>query len=73
MACSELPAPREVAADLTIVAPPTDPAALACAPGAADSGDSDRDGVVARRARAARYIWRACANATTGAYRKALD
>jgi glycosyltransferase involved in cell wall biosynthesis len=70
--CSDLPALREIAGGLANFVPADDPAALAVALTAADSADGDRAGVAARRAHAARYSWRACAEATVGAYRRAL-
>ncbi|MGH3944800.1 MAG: glycosyltransferase family 4 protein [Pseudonocardiaceae bacterium] len=72
--CSDLPALREIAGGLATLVPPEDPAALATALATvADAGDGDPVGVAARRAHAARYTWRACAEATVRAYRQACD
>ncbi len=71
--CSDLPALREIAGGLANLVPAGDPAALACALAAADRADGDRDGVADRRTHASRYTWRACAEATVGAYRRALN
>jgi glycosyltransferase involved in cell wall biosynthesis len=71
--CSDLPALREIAGGLASLVPVGDPAALACALAAADRADGDREGVALRQAHAARYTWRACADTTVAAYRRALS
>ncbi|MGH3840895.1 MAG: glycosyltransferase family 4 protein [Pseudonocardiaceae bacterium] len=71
--CSDLPALREITGGLATLVPPGDPAALAAALAAADRADGDRTGGAARRAHAAHYTWCACAEATVGAYRIALN
>lgn len=78
--CSDLPALREIAGGLATLVPPGDPAALATAlatvaeaAGSAVEAGGDPVGVAARRAHAARYTWRACAEATVRAYRQACD
>jgi len=71
--CSDLPALREVAGGLATLVPPGDPAALATALASVDGAEGDPTGAAARRAHAAGYSWRACADATVRAYRKARD
>jgi glycosyltransferase involved in cell wall biosynthesis len=71
--CSDLPALREVAGGLAVLVPPGDPAALAMALASVNGAADDPAGAAARRAHASRYSWRACAQATVRAYRKAHD
>lgn len=71
--CSDLPALREIAGGLANLVPVDDPAAVACALAAADRADGDRPGMALRQAHAARYTWRACAETTVAAYRRALS
>jgi glycosyltransferase involved in cell wall biosynthesis len=69
--CSDLPALREVAGGLATLVPPGDPAALATALASVEGAGRDPVSAAARQARAARYTWQACAQATVHAYRKA--
>ncbi|MGH3686234.1 MAG: glycosyltransferase family 4 protein [Pseudonocardiaceae bacterium] len=71
--CSDLPALREIAGEVALLVPAGDAAALAAALAVADGADGDPEGAAVRRARAARYTWQACAQATICAYRKARD
>ncbi|HEY6423590.1 MAG TPA: glycosyltransferase family 1 protein [Pseudonocardiaceae bacterium] len=69
--CSDLPALREVAGGLATLVPPGDAAALAAALATLDGSGGDSAASAARRAHAARYTWRACAEATVRAYLQA--
>lgn len=71
MVCSDLPALREIAGGLAILVPPGDPTALALTLVSVNGAAGDPAGAAARRAHASRYSWRACAQATVRAYRKA--
>lgn len=67
--CSDLPALREVSGGLATLVPPGDPSALARALASVDGTNPLQ--AAARRAHAAGYTWRACAEATVRAYRMA--
>ncbi|MGH3871821.1 MAG: glycosyltransferase family 4 protein [Pseudonocardiaceae bacterium] len=71
--CSDLPALREITGGLATLVAPEDPVALAAALATVADSGCDPAGAAARRAHAARYTWQACAQATTRAYRQALD
>ncbi|MGB8254923.1 MAG: glycosyltransferase family 1 protein, partial [Pseudonocardiaceae bacterium] len=71
--CSDLPALREVTGGLATLVPPGNPAALATALASVDGTACDPAGANARRAHAACYSWKSCAQATVRAYRKARD
>jgi glycosyltransferase involved in cell wall biosynthesis len=70
---SDLPALREVLGDQAELVPPGDAAALADALARALEDPGGEPARTARRARAAAFTWRACAQATLTAYRRALE
>jgi glycosyltransferase involved in cell wall biosynthesis len=69
---SAIPVLREVLGDQAVLTDPDDPVALAKALAEALADPGDEAVRAARRAHAARYTWTACAEATMGAYRRAL-
>jgi glycosyltransferase involved in cell wall biosynthesis len=70
---SDLPALREVLGDQAELVPPGDAAALADALGRVLEDPGGEPARAARRAHAAAFTWPACAQATLGAYRRALE
>ena len=70
---SDLPALREVLGDQAELVPPGDAAALADALARVLEDPGGEPARAARRARAAAFTWRACAQATLTAYRRALE
>jgi glycosyltransferase involved in cell wall biosynthesis len=66
--CSDVPALREVAGGLATLVPPGDRAALGAALCSALATGPDPIGAGQRRAHAAGFSWRACADATVRAY-----
>ncbi|MFD0923576.1 glycosyltransferase family 4 protein [Saccharopolyspora rosea] len=68
--CSDIPALREVTAGHAALFPRDDVDALRDA--LREALSRPRDGADARRAHAARFTWRACAEATLEAYRRAV-
>jgi glycosyltransferase involved in cell wall biosynthesis len=70
---SDLPALREVLGDQAELVPPGDAAALADALARVLEDPGGEPARTARRARAAAFTWRACAQATLTAYRRALE
>ena len=68
---SDVPALREVLADQAELVPPGDAEALAAAIAKELDQPADPERAAARRARAARFTWAACAAATLEAYRRA--
>jgi glycosyltransferase involved in cell wall biosynthesis len=73
LAGSDIPVLREVGGEVPRFFDPHDPASAARAIDAAMSADRDDPRVAAGRARAAKYTWAAAAEATFGAYRRALS
>ncbi len=71
--CSDVPALREVAGGLATLVPPGDRTALGVALCSVLAAGADQDGAAARREHAASYTWRACAEATVRAYRRARE
>jgi glycosyltransferase involved in cell wall biosynthesis len=69
--CSDVPALREVAGGQATLVPYGDVEALAVALKAALADPPAADVLAARRAHAAGYTWRRCAQATVTAYRRA--
>ncbi|HKE97817.1 MAG TPA: glycosyltransferase family 1 protein [Actinomycetes bacterium] len=69
---SDLPALREVLGPHAAFAPAGDAAALAAALAKTLAAEPDEAAAGARRAHAARFTWRACAEATLAAYRRAV-
>jgi glycosyltransferase involved in cell wall biosynthesis len=70
---SDLPALREVLGDQAELVPPGDAGALADALARVLEDPGGEPARTARRARAAAFTWRACAQATLTAYRRALE
>jgi glycosyltransferase involved in cell wall biosynthesis len=70
---SDLPALREVLGDQAELVPPGDAAALADALARVLEDPGGEPARTARRARAAAFTWRACAQATLTAYRRVLE
>jgi glycosyltransferase involved in cell wall biosynthesis len=70
---TDLPALREVLGDQAELVPPGDAAALADALARVLEDPGGEPARTARRARAAAFTWRACAQATLTAYRRALE
>ncbi|MFP5346601.1 MAG: glycosyltransferase family 4 protein [Actinomycetes bacterium] len=70
---SDIPALREVAGDLGVVVPVDDVDALAHALAVLAEQEDSESGQRGRRDWAARWTWRACAEATLDAYRLALE
>jgi glycosyltransferase involved in cell wall biosynthesis len=70
--CSDIPALREVTAGHALLAPFGDTDALHATLRAACALSPDGEAVAARRAHAATFTWRACAEATLAAYRRAV-
>jgi len=71
--CSDVPALREVAGGQAHLVPVADAAALAAALTDALDDPPSSDVLAARRAHAARFTWRGCAEATVAAYRRAAS
>lgn len=69
--CSDVPALREVAGDQATLVPYGDVPALAAALVAALEAPAPAPVIAARRAHAAGFTWRRCAEATVSAYRRA--
>jgi glycosyltransferase involved in cell wall biosynthesis len=69
---ADLPALREVLGEQATFVDPDDSAALAGALAKALAGDGGPAARAARRARAARYTWAGCAEATLDAWRRAV-
>ncbi|MDT8909467.1 glycosyltransferase family 1 protein [Amycolatopsis sp. PS_44_ISF1] len=71
--CTDIPALREVAGDCATLVPYDDVDALAEALRAAVSDPHATATSTARRAHAANFTWRKCADSTVAAYRKAVE
>jgi glycosyltransferase involved in cell wall biosynthesis len=70
---SDLPALREVLGDQAELVPPGDAPAMAAALAKVLADPGGEPARAARRARAARFTWTACAQATLSAYRRAME